>query len=99
MQAEEGILQWDDPVRKHIPFFRLSDPLADANVTLRDLVTHRTGVSRHDLLWFYSDRSREEVIRQIGLAKPNTSFRSTYEYNNVMYLTAGYASEIGRAHV
>lgn len=92
MQAEEGLLQWDDPVRKHIPFFHLSDPLADANVTLRDLVTHRTGVSRHDLLWFYSNRSREEIIRQIGVAKPNTSFRSTYEYNNIMYLTAGYAS-------
>lgn len=92
MQAEEGILQWEDPVRKHIPFFHLSDPLADANVTLRDLVTHRTGVSRHDLLWFYSTLTREEILRQIGLAKPNTSFRTTYEYNNIMYLAAGYAS-------
>lgn len=95
MQAEEGLLSWDDPVSKHIEFFRLSDPLANANVTLRDLVTHRTGVSRHDLLWFYSDLTREEILRRIGFAKPNTSFRTTYEYNNVMYLAAGYAA--GRA--
>jgi CubicO group peptidase (beta-lactamase class C family) len=91
MQTEEGLLGWEDPVSKHIPFFRLADPLANTNVTLRDLVTHRTGLSRHDLLWFYSDLTREEILKRIGNAKPNTSFRSTYEYNNVMYLAAGYA--------
>src|SRR5262245_51927560 len=52
--VEEGKMAWDDPVRKYIPFFRLSDSLADANVTMRDLVTHRTGMSRNDLLWYGS---------------------------------------------
>jgi CubicO group peptidase (beta-lactamase class C family) len=92
MLAEEGKLSWDDPVRKHVAYFRLSDPLANENVTLRDLVTHRTGVSRHDMLWYGSDLSREEIIRRIGIVAPNTSFRSKWEYNNIMYLTAGVAA-------
>jgi CubicO group peptidase (beta-lactamase class C family) len=52
--AGEGKLDWDDPVRRHVPFFRLSDPAADGKVTLRDLVSHRTGVDTHDLLWYHA---------------------------------------------
>lgn len=91
MMANEGKMSWDDPVSKYVDYFRLSDPLANANVTLRDLVTHRTGMSRNDMLWYGSANTREEVIRRIGLVKPNTSFRSAYEYNNIMYATAGVA--------
>lgn len=87
--VDEGKIAWDDPVRKHLEFFRLSDPLADQNVTLRDLVTHRTGVSRHDMLWYGSPWGREEIIRRIGRVKPEHSFRSTWSYQNLMYLTAG----------
>ena len=50
----DGLIDWDDPVHKHVPYFRLSDPLADQNITIRDLLCHRTGLSRHDLLWFKS---------------------------------------------
>src|SRR5437899_3194200 len=46
--VDEGKMSWDDPVRKHVPFFHLSDPLADGDVRLRDLVTHRTGVGSHE---------------------------------------------------
>src|SRR5947209_4853544 len=49
MLADDEKMAWDDPVRKHLPPFRLSDPLADQNVTMRDLVCHRTGLSRHDM--------------------------------------------------
>lgn len=89
--VDEGRMGWDDRVSRHLPWFRLADPLADSAVTLRDLVTHRTGVSRHDRLWYYSRLGREEAVRRIGYAKPNTSFRSAYEYNNVMYMAAGEA--------
>src|SRR5262249_8041694 len=65
--VDEGKLAWDDPVRKHVSNFHLADPLSDANVTLRDLVTHRTGVGSHELLWYRSPWSREEIIRRIGL--------------------------------
>lgn len=89
--VDEGKMAWDDPVRKHVPFFRLSDPLADANVTMRDIVCHRTGLSRNDLLWFNSPWTREEIIRKIGLVPLTKPFRSAYQYQNIMFLTAGHA--------
>jgi CubicO group peptidase (beta-lactamase class C family) len=92
MLADDGKLSWDDPVRKHVDFFRLADPLADRDVTLRDLVTHRTGLSRHDLLWLGSPWGREEIIRRIGSVPLTKPFRSAYQYQNIMYLTAGYAA-------
>jgi CubicO group peptidase (beta-lactamase class C family) len=91
MLADEGKLRWDDPVRKHVPFFRLADPLADENVTLRDLVCHRTGVNRHDLLWYRAPWSPEETVRRLAHVKPSHSFRAVYQYNNIMYLAAGFA--------
>jgi CubicO group peptidase (beta-lactamase class C family) len=92
--VDEGKMNWDDPVRQHVPYFRLSDPLADANVTMRDIVCHRTGLSRNDLLWFGSPWSREEIIRKIGLVPLAKPFRSAYQYQNIMFLTAGVA--VGR---
>jgi CubicO group peptidase (beta-lactamase class C family) len=93
MLVDEGKMDWDDPVRKHVDYFHLSDPLADANVTLRDLVTHRTGVSGHDLLWYRAPWSREEIIRRIGHVKLKHSFRSTFQYQSIMFMTAGAAVE------
>lgn len=87
--VDEGKMAWDDPVRKHLDYFRLSDPLADRNVTLRDLVCHRTGLSRHDMLWYGSPWNREEIIRKIGLVQLTQPYRSTYQYQNIMFLTAG----------
>ena len=91
MLCGDGTMDWDDPVHKHVPYFRLSDPLADKNVTIRDLVSHRTGLSRHDLLWYKSPLEPEEVIRRIGHVKLTTSFRSNWEYANIPFLTAGTA--------
>jgi CubicO group peptidase (beta-lactamase class C family) len=91
MLVDDGKLKWDDPVRKHIEYFRLADPLADRDVTLRDLVCHRTGISGHDLLWLGAPWSQEETVRRLAFVKPHTSFRSTYEYNNIMFMAAGLA--------
>lgn len=93
MLVDEGKMAWDDPVRKHVPYFRLADPLADAEVTLRDLVCHRTGVGANDLLWYRAPLGREEVIRRIGLVKPRHSFRAAFEYQSTMFTTAGVAVE------
>lgn len=93
MLVDEGRLDWDDPVRKHLEWFRLSDPLADANVTVRDLVTHRTGLSRHDMLWYRSPWSREEIVRKCGLVALTKPFRSCYQYNNNMFVAAGLVLE------
>jgi CubicO group peptidase (beta-lactamase class C family) len=95
MLADEGKLAWDDPVRKHLPDFKLADPLADANVTLRDLCCHRTGLGGHDLLWYRAAWGPEEMVRRAGLLPPDASFRSTFQYQSVMFTAAGLAA--GRA--
>jgi CubicO group peptidase (beta-lactamase class C family) len=91
MLVDEGKMSWDDPVRKHVDYFHLADPLADANVTLRDLVTHRTGVRGHELLWYRSPWTQEEIIRKIGLVKLDRPFRSSFQYQTTMFTTAGHA--------
>lgn len=87
--VDDGKLDWDDPVRRHYPSFRLHDPLANENVTVRDLLCHRTGLPRHDAFWYKTNLSRAEVIERIGSAKPNKQFRQQYQYQNIMFLTAG----------
>ncbi len=95
MLIDEGEMSWDDPVRKHVEFFRLSDPLANEQVTLRDLVSHRTGLSRNDALWTRSPWSQEEIIRRIGYVKLSQPFRTAWQYQNIMFSAAGYA--VGKA--
>ena len=89
MLVDEKKMSWDDPVRKHLPYFQLSDPCADSLVTLRDIVSHRTGLKRHDELWDYGTWSREEIIRRIGKVELTKPFRSAYQYHNIMFMTAG----------
>lgn len=92
MLVDEGKMNWDDPVRKHLEYFRLADPHADALVTIRDLVTHRTGLPRHDVLWVRNSHfSREELIKKMAYAKPSAPFRSLYQYQNLMFTSAGEA--------
>jgi CubicO group peptidase (beta-lactamase class C family) len=92
MLVAEGKMSWDDPVRRHLPAYRMSDPLADRDVTIRDLLCHRTGVIRHDILWVVQPWGRDELIRRSALIKPDRPFRSGYGYNNFQYLAAGEAA-------
>jgi CubicO group peptidase (beta-lactamase class C family) len=89
--VDEGKMRWDDPVRKHLPYFRLADPLANESVTMRDLVTHRTGLIRHDMLWYGSPWSREAIVKRIGHVPLSYPIRTEFQYQNIMYLTAGLA--------
>lgn len=91
MLADEGRMSFDDPVRRHVEYFHLSDPCADQQVTMRDILSHRTGLSRHDELWDYSTLSREQVIRAMGEVTLTKPFRSQYQYQNIMFITAGEA--------
>jgi CubicO group peptidase (beta-lactamase class C family) len=92
--VDEGKMAWDDPVKKHIPYFKLSDPLADANVTMRDIVCHRTGFLGADILYEGSFLSREEVTKKVGLQPMSGPFRSVYLYSNTLFIVAGEA--VGR---
>ncbi len=89
--ADEGKLSWDDPVTRLLPGFQLYDPYVTREFTVRDLVTHRSGLGlgAGDLLWFHSDYSRSEIAYRIRFAKPVSSFRSAYAYDNVLYIVAG----------
>ncbi len=89
--ADEGKIALDDPVRKYLPYFKLRDPEADANVTIRDLLTHRIGLKANDDdAWAdHPERSREEVIKLTMVGKPTAKFREKYQYNNAMYSAAG----------
>jgi CubicO group peptidase (beta-lactamase class C family) len=91
MLVDEGRMQWDDKVRLHLPAFRLSDPHANELVTVRDLLSHRTGLSRNDLLWYNSPLSRSEILESIGKVALTKPFRSAWQYQNMMFLAAGEA--------
>jgi CubicO group peptidase (beta-lactamase class C family) len=89
--VDEGLLHWDDPVVRHLPDFRLSDPWVTANVTVRDLLAHRVGVGRitGNRLRYLSNRSREEVLYRMRFHDFEAPFRSGYVYSNAMYTVAG----------
>ena len=91
MLVDEGKMDWDDRVDKSIPFFHMYEPMADENVTLRDLLTHRTGLPGADLIWYGAPISREEIVRRVAYIHPNAGFRTLFQYQNVMYVTLGFA--------
>lgn len=89
MLVDEGKLRWDDPVTKHLPAFRLRDPHTTADLTIRDLVTHRSGLAAQDELWYASGASTAEILRRLRFQEPASSIRSRYAYNNNAYAVAG----------
>jgi len=93
MLADSGKLEWDKPVRTYLPDFQLYDDFATREMTPRDLVTHRSGLPRHDGLWYGRSFTREELYRRLKYLEPSASFRSRWQYQNLMFLTAGYLVE------
>jgi CubicO group peptidase (beta-lactamase class C family) len=89
MLVDEKKVSFDDPVTKYLPWFQMYDPYVTREMTLRDLMTHRSGLSRGDLLWYGTTRTRDEVVHQIRYLAPSWSFRSHFGYQNIMFLTAG----------
>jgi CubicO group peptidase (beta-lactamase class C family) len=89
MLVDEKKLAWDDHVTDRLTWFRMYDPYVTREITIRDLLTHRAGISRGDALWYGSDLSRDEIVRRIRYIAPSYSFRSKFDYNNLMFLTAG----------
>ena len=89
--VDEGKLDWDDPLRDYLPNFTLSDPLIAVRVTTRDILSHRTGLPRHDLVWYNNNKStREELIARFAHLELTEDLRARFQYNNMMFMTAGY---------
>jgi CubicO group peptidase (beta-lactamase class C family) len=91
--ADEGKLDWDKPVRDYLPDFRLHDAYATAHLRPRDLVTHQSGLPRHDLVWYGSPLSRRELFELLRHLEPSKPLHAKYQYNNLMFMTAGVLIE------
>ena len=94
--VDEGKIKWDDKVIDHMPDFRMWDPWVTREMTIRDLLVHRSGLGlgQGDLLFLpNSTLSRKETVRRIRYLKPATSFRSAYAYDNILYMAAGQLIE------
>ena len=89
MLVDEGKLKWDDPVTKYLPGFELYDPYVTRELTVRDLLSHRSGLERGDFLWYGTEYDRDEILRRARYLKPTWSLRSTFGYQNLMFLAAG----------
>jgi CubicO group peptidase (beta-lactamase class C family) len=87
--ADEGKLALDDSPKKYLPEFKLQDPETDAKITLGDLLSHRSGLTRTDIAWYTGRLSAREVIRLVGTVKPTAKLGEKFQYQNVMYLVAG----------
>jgi CubicO group peptidase (beta-lactamase class C family) len=88
--AERGLLDWDKPVRNYLPTFKLYDSYATEHMTPRDLVTHRSGLPRHDAVWYKSSFTRQELFEHLQYLEPTHELRTVFQYQNLMYMTAGY---------
>jgi CubicO group peptidase (beta-lactamase class C family) len=94
--VEEGKIEWDAPVVRYLPWFQMWDPFVTREITIRDLLVHRSGLGlgAGDLLWWpASTYDRKEIARRLRFIKPVASFRSAYAYDNVLYLVAGEVIE------
>jgi CubicO group peptidase (beta-lactamase class C family) len=89
--VQEGKISWDDPVLKYLPQFQLYDPDVTRKITIRDLLCHRSGLGTWagDWVWWGSIYTRENMLDRIRFIKPISDFRTTYHYNNLMFLVAG----------
>jgi len=91
--AQQQKFNWDKSVHTYIPTFSLHDPLVSSQVTARDLASHRSGVSRHELLWYGSSLTRKDIAEKIQHLELDAPFRTTFLYNNLMYATISHMVE------
>lgn len=92
--VEEGKLAWDAPVRDFVPTIRFHDDALDATISVRDMLAHRTGITRHDTIWYKSDLTRQELFDRLRYLEPKEPVRTLFLYNNMMYAGAGRIAEI-----
>lgn len=89
--VDEGKISWDDKVKTYLPYFELYSPYVSEEMTIRDLLCHRSGLATFsgDLIWYGTNHSREEVIKRAKFLEPVYGFRENYGYSNIMFLAAG----------
>ncbi|NBB22288.1 serine hydrolase [Runella sp. CRIBMP] len=91
--ADEGKLDWNKPIKEYLPDFQLQDEFATRTVAARDLVSHRTGLPRHDLTWLYANLGRQSLYQNLKYLPLSKPLYAQYQYNNLMFMTAGVLIE------
>jgi CubicO group peptidase (beta-lactamase class C family) len=94
MLVQEGKIEWDKPVRNFVPSIKFYNDELDNTITIHDMLSHRTGISRHDLIWYKSDFTRKELYEKLRYLEPSQPLRQGFLYNNMMYASAGYIIEL-----
>jgi CubicO group peptidase (beta-lactamase class C family) len=92
--VEEGKLEWDKPVKQFVPSIQFYNDDLNAKITIRDMLSHRSGITRHDSIWYKSDFTRKELFDRLRYLEPTQPLRETFLYNNMMYTGAGYVVEL-----
>lgn len=92
--VDQGKLDWDKPIRNYVPSIEFFNNELNNTVTVRDMLAHRTGISRHDLIWYKSDFSRKDLFNRLRYLEPSQPLRQGFLYNNLMYVSAGYIVEL-----
>ncbi len=92
MMVTDSKMAFDDPITKFLPSFRMYDPEASAQVTLRDALAHRSGIGRGELVWLDGGGTREDIMRRVRFLKNESPFRTKFSYQNMMFLVAGEAA-------
>lgn len=92
--VDGGKLTWDKPVKESVPAIQFYNDQLNSTVTLRDMLAHRTGITRHDTIWYKSDFTRKELFDRVKYLEPTAPLRQTFLYNNLMYAAAGYLIEL-----
>jgi len=94
MLVEDGKLDWDKPIRQYVPGIKFYNDDLDRTITIRDMLSHRTGITRHDSIWYKSDFTQKDLFERLRYLEPSEAPRSVFLYNNMMYSGAGYAIEL-----
>jgi CubicO group peptidase (beta-lactamase class C family) len=92
--VDEGKLTWDTPIRDSVRSIEFFNDQLNNTVTLRDMLSHRTGITRHDTIWYKSDFTRKQLFERLKYLEPSQPMRQVFLYNNMMFAGAGYVIQL-----
>jgi CubicO group peptidase (beta-lactamase class C family) len=93
MLVDDGLLEWDKPIKKYLPDFKMRDDYATKCLTPRDLLSHRCGLPGHDMMWYATKFNRREIMKRLRYLEPTCDLRTTFQYQNLMYVVIGVLIE------
>ena len=93
--VDDGLLEWDKPLREYIPEFAMHDPVASERITLRDLLSHRSGLPRHEFVWLgHPERTRADFVRRLRHLQLSADIRQRFQYTNLGYIAVGHLIDV-----